>query len=107
MYSLMHGMSCAELLCMQGGHDMNCVNDQSREHDSTSSSLISHLHKRSSLAPIKTVQGNECILVNMSGCSEEFFANSERLQILIRGAEYYVEVFKGVSFTEAYNKSML
>lgn len=93
---------------------MNCVNDQSSEHDFTSSSLISHLYERSSLAPIKTEKGNECILVDMSGCSEEFlrdaeafFANPERFQILIRGADYYVEVLQGDSFTEAYNKSML
>jgi hypothetical protein len=99
---------------MQGGHDMNCVKDQSKEYDSTSISLINHLYKRSSLAPIKTRAGNECVLVNMSGCSEKFlreaeafFDNPEQFRILIRGADYYVEVLKGVSFSEAYNKSML
>jgi len=93
---------------------MNCVNDQSREHDLTSSSFINNLYKRSTLAPIKTKQENECILVNMSDCSndflrsaETFFAESNLFQILIRGSDYYIEVLNGDSFSEAYNKSTL
>ena len=92
---------------------MNCVNDQSRGHDLTSSSFINNLYKRSTLAPIKTEQGNECVLVSMSDCSkdflkdaEAFFAESGRFQILITGTDYYVEVLNGDSFTDAYNKSM-
>ena len=93
---------------------MNCVNDQSRGHDLTSSSFINNLYKRSTLAPIKTKQENECILVNMSDCSndflrsaEVFFAESSLFQILIRGSDYYIEVLNGDSFSEAYNKSTL
>ena len=91
---------------------MHYVNDRPREHDLTSSSFINDLYKRSTLAPIKTKQENECVLVNMSDCSNEFlrdaetfFAESGRFKILIRGLECYVEVLNGDSFTEAYNKS--
>ena len=107
-------MSCALSLYWQGEHDMNCVNDQSRVHDRTSSSFVNILYMRSTLAPIKTEQENECILVNMRDCSndflrdaEVFFAKSDRFQVHIRGLDYYVEVLNGDSFTEAYNKSIL
>ena len=83
------------------------------EHDQILCSLIGHLNKRSSLVPIKTEQGNECILVNMNDCSqdfllgaEDFFINSEQFQILIKGKEYYVEVLNGDSYANAYNDSM-
>jgi hypothetical protein len=83
------------------------------EHNQILCSLIKHLYKRSSLAPVKTEQGNECIVVNMDECSqdfllgaEDFFVNSERFQILIMGKDYYVEVLNGDSFTNAYNESM-
>lgn len=92
---------------------MGKVTEGLREHDQILCSLINHLYKRSTLAPVKTEQGNECILVNMDDCSrdfllgaEDFFVNSERFKILIKGVDYYVEVLNGASFNDAYNESM-
>ena len=109
----MRGTSFAELLSMQGKHDMEHFNGQSSGHDPVLYSLISHLYKRSDLAPVKTGQGNECILVNLSNCSKDFLLNTERFfitssrfKILIRGIDYYIEVLDGDKFADAYNKSM-
>lgn len=92
---------------------MGKVNQGLRENDQILCSFINHLYKRSSLAPVKTEQGNQCIVVNMGDCSqdfllgaEDFFVKSERFQILIKGKDYYVEVLNGDSFTDAYNESI-
>ena len=38
--------------------------------------------------------------------AEDFFVNSERFKILIKGKDYYVEVLNGESYVDAYNNSM-
>lgn len=99
---------------LKGGLSCFELSTNGEAYDLTSSSFISNLYKRSNLAPIKTKQENECVLVNMSDCSndflrsaEVFFAESGLFQILIRGSDYYIEVLNGDSFSEAYNKSTL
>ena len=89
------------------------VDDKMSEHEQFLCSLINHLYKKSSLAPVKTGQGNECVIVDMSDCSqdfllaaENFFVDSKRFQILIRGEDYYVEVLNGDSYADVYIESM-
>lgn len=93
---------------------MECNIERVREHDIAINILIYELYNRSTLAPVKSKRGNDCILVNMNNCShdfqksvEAFLSESDRFLIHVRGLEYYVEVLNGESFTEAFNKSML
>lgn len=93
---------------------MSYCHSWAQEHGLDTSLLINKLYKRSTLAPIKTNQGNECILIDLSDCAhdflrfaEDFFAESERFQLMIKGMDYYVEVLHGDSFSEAYRKSLL
>ncbi len=82
--------------------------------DLHNTSFINKLYMRSTLVPVKTGQGNECILVDLKDCStsflqdaDSFFVGSDRFRLLIRGVEYYVEVLYGDSFGAAYQKSIM
>ena len=77
-------------------------------------SFFSELYNRTTELPIKANSGNECISIDMRNCSkcfltniEELFENNpDKLRLLVRGLDYYVEVLNKDKSIHAYQKSI-
>lgn len=72
--------------------------------------FLAELKNRVIFLPIKSTSGNDCISIDMRCCSEKFFMrtdeflerNSEFVNLLVTGEEYYLEVLNFSIFTNVW-----
>ena len=85
------------------------------EVQATNSSFLYDLYNKTKPLPFRSENGNECISINLTGCSKLFIRelenfindNSEHFRLVARGVDYYLEVLGKETFTIAFQKSYL
>lgn len=93
------------------GRSMNKTSDTSF----AGNSFLAELYNKTKPLPFRTESGNECVSINMTGCSKSFLRslenfitdNSDHFRLVVRGVDYYLEILGRESFTSAYQKSYL
>ena len=89
---------------------------KSTHRNSTSENhFLSELFDKSSPLPFKSENGNECICINLYGCSKDFLSmlegflkdNRDQFRLVARGIDYYLEILDQESFLAACQKSHL
>lgn len=76
--------------------------------------FLGELVHRTSLVSISPYFKNECVRIDMSGCSRDFMimserfirSHSDRFHVIARGLDIYIEIENGETFLRACEKAI-
>ena len=75
--------------------------------------FLSELYKKTTPLPFVAENGNQCVCINLSNCTQAFLRNLEQFiadnpnqfRLVARGLDYYLEILGRETFSIAYQKS--
>ena len=82
------------------------------EENFSKNPFLLELYNKTKPVPVRGENGNQCVRIDTRNCSREFVrrleayisANPDKLRLVIRGLDYYLEILSKDSFTVAYQK---